>query len=157
METFSRLLAICAGNSLVTSELWPVNSPHKGQWRAALMFSLICTWISAWVNNMPPCSLWRHYDVFGCHCCSIWFIWLPEDWLTYLGYVWAEHNNLIWGLSLHNMIWCCHKHFSQWQCSFQMKAALPLAERLVCNSIVLHEWRIWYGPQEKSAKETPML
>ena len=29
----------------------PVNSPHKGQWRRALMFSLICIWINGWVNN----------------------------------------------------------------------------------------------------------
>ena len=29
----------------------PVNSPHKDQWRGALMFSLICTWINSWVNN----------------------------------------------------------------------------------------------------------
>ena len=29
----------------------PVNSPHKGQWRGALMFSLICAWINAWVHN----------------------------------------------------------------------------------------------------------
>ena len=28
----------------------PVNSPHKGQWREALMFSLICVWINGWVN-----------------------------------------------------------------------------------------------------------
>ena len=34
METFSALVAICAGNS-------SVNSPHKGHWRGALMFSLI--------------------------------------------------------------------------------------------------------------------
>ena len=27
----------------------PVNSPHKGQWRGALMFSLICVWIYGWV------------------------------------------------------------------------------------------------------------
>ena len=46
METYSTLLAICAGNSPV-----PVNSPHKGQWRGALMFSLICVWINGWVNN----------------------------------------------------------------------------------------------------------
>ena len=26
---------------------WPVNSSHKGQWRGALMFSLICTLINA--------------------------------------------------------------------------------------------------------------
>ena len=39
METFSALLAIVRGihRSLV-------NSPHKGQWRGALMFSLICVW-----------------------------------------------------------------------------------------------------------------
>ena len=29
----------------------PVNSPHKGQWRRALMFSLICVWINGRVNN----------------------------------------------------------------------------------------------------------
>ena len=29
----------------------PVNSPHKGQWRRALIFSLICVWINDWVNN----------------------------------------------------------------------------------------------------------
>ena len=28
----------------------PVNSPHKGQWRGALMFSLICVWIKDWVK-----------------------------------------------------------------------------------------------------------
>ena len=28
----------------------PVNSQHKGQWRGALMFSLIFTWINGWVN-----------------------------------------------------------------------------------------------------------
>ena len=29
----------------------PVNSHHKGQWRGALMFSLICAWTNGWVNN----------------------------------------------------------------------------------------------------------
>ena len=29
----------------------PVHSTHKGQWRGALMFSLICAWINGWVNN----------------------------------------------------------------------------------------------------------
>ena len=41
METFSALLALCAGNSPVQ-----VNSPHKGQWRGALTFSLISVWIN---------------------------------------------------------------------------------------------------------------
>ena len=124
METFSMLLAICAGNSPGTGEfpaqrpvtqsfdvffdlrlnkrlskqswgwwfetpsrplwrhrndLWgpmsctsgqfhrgPVNSPHKDQWRRALMFSLICVWINGWVNNREAGDLRRHhahYDV----------------------------------------------------------------------------------------------
>ena len=44
----------------------PVNSPHKGQWRGALMFSLICVWINVWVNNREAGDLRRHrvhYDV----------------------------------------------------------------------------------------------
>ena len=44
----------------------PVNSPHKGQWRGALMFSLICAWISGWVNNRQAGDSRRHcahYDV----------------------------------------------------------------------------------------------
>ena len=44
----------------------PVNSPHKGQWRGALMFSLICAWINGWVNNREASDLRRHrahYDV----------------------------------------------------------------------------------------------
>ena len=44
----------------------PVNSPHKGQWRGALMFSLICLWINGWVNNREAGDLRRyraHSDV----------------------------------------------------------------------------------------------
>ena len=37
METFSALLAIYVGINRST-----VNSPLKGQWRGALMFSMIC-------------------------------------------------------------------------------------------------------------------
>ena len=39
---------------------WPVNSPHKGQWRGALMFSLISAWINGWVNNREAGDLRRH-------------------------------------------------------------------------------------------------
>ena len=44
----------------------PVNSPHKGQWRGALMFSLIFGWINAWVKNHEARDLrchHTHYDV----------------------------------------------------------------------------------------------
>ena len=46
----------------------PVNSPHKGLWRGALMFSLICAWINRWVNNREAgdfkCHR-AHYDVIA--------------------------------------------------------------------------------------------
>ena len=41
-------------------------SLHKGQWRGALMFSLICAWINCWVNNGEAGDLrccCTHYDV----------------------------------------------------------------------------------------------
>ena len=44
----------------------PVNSQHKGQWRGALVFSLICVWINDWVNNREAGDLRRycaHYDI----------------------------------------------------------------------------------------------
>ena len=64
METFSAYWPFVWGIHRST-----VNSPHKGQWRGNLMFSLICAWINGWVNNREAgdsCSLWRHrarYDV----------------------------------------------------------------------------------------------
>ena len=44
----------------------PMNSAHTGQWRWALMASLICAWINGWVNNREAGDLRRHrthYDV----------------------------------------------------------------------------------------------
>ena len=58
MKTFSALLAISAGNS-------PVNSLHRGQWRGALVFSLICAWINGWVNNGEAGDLRHHRAHYG--------------------------------------------------------------------------------------------
>ena len=66
METFSALLALCAG-----IHRSPVNSPHKGQWRGALIFSLICARINRWVNNGETGNLRRHrahYDAIVMWC-----------------------------------------------------------------------------------------
>ena len=58
----------------------PVNSPHKGQWRGALMFSLICARINGWVNNREAGDLIRyraHYNV-------ILIIWVKyKNWLAH--------------------------------------------------------------------------
>ena len=46
----------------------PVDSPHKGQWRGVLMFSLISAWTNGWLNNRNAGDLRRHrahYDVIA--------------------------------------------------------------------------------------------
>ena len=57
----------------------PVNFPHKGQWRGALMFSLIYVWINDWANNREAGDLRRqhgHYDVivmiYGSQICKFY-------------------------------------------------------------------------------------
>ena len=55
----------------------PVNSPHKGQWRGALKFSLICARINRWVNNREAGDRRRHQA----HCDVIVMYsgkWMPE-------------------------------------------------------------------------------
>ena len=67
----------------------PVYSPHKGQWRGAFMFSLICGWINRWVNNREAGDLRRyraHYDVIVRRCLFsvlIYFylkLWTVSSW-----------------------------------------------------------------------------
>ena len=60
METFPRYWPFVRGIHRPQ-----VNSPHKGQWRGAFMFSLTCTWINDWVKNREFGYLRRnhaHYD-----------------------------------------------------------------------------------------------
>ena len=73
----------------------PVNSPRKDHWHGALMFSLLCAWISGWVNNRKAGDLRlhrAHYDVtvmniviagglLPCHMKP-----LPEPIITYFEY-----------------------------------------------------------------------
>ena len=44
---------------------WPVNSPHKAQWRRALMFSMIFAWTNSWVNNRNAGGLIRRRAHFN--------------------------------------------------------------------------------------------
>ena len=61
----------------------PVNFPHKGQWRGALMFTLICARKNGWVNNGEVGDLRRylaHYDVIV----MILWIFQRKNWLWHL-------------------------------------------------------------------------
>ena len=78
-----------------------MNSPHKGQWRGALMFSLICVGTNGWVNNRDAGDLRRHcahYDVTvmtvftflfwqnGGHISALWYsdtlVIYPKDFVA---------------------------------------------------------------------------
>ena len=50
----------------------PVNSPHKDQWRGALVFSLICAWIKDWLNNGEAGDLRRYRAHFVVTVMIIW-------------------------------------------------------------------------------------
>ena len=80
METFSALLAFSVGNSPV-----PVNSPHKGQWRGALTFSLICVSINGWVNVHEASDFRRyrvHYDVIVMIPGPLWWQSTDHRWIS---------------------------------------------------------------------------
>ena len=82
-----------------------VNSPHKGQWRGALTFSLICAWINGWSNN-DDAGDWRrhreHYDVIVMHCWNAITHrprWIPLCWLS--SRYRRTNSTVAWLLPLH--------------------------------------------------------
>ena len=64
----SSMMTLSNGNIFrVTGHLYGEFTGHRwisaqNQWRGALMFSLICTWINGWVNNGEAGDLRRHHD-----------------------------------------------------------------------------------------------
>ena len=61
----------------------PGDFPHKGQWRGALMFSLICAWINDWVNNREAGDLRRHRGHYDVNV-MILFITLTHMWQYFM-------------------------------------------------------------------------
>ena len=61
--------------------LLPVDSPHKGQWRRALMFSLTCAWTNSWANNRDAGDLRRHRP----HCVvTVMRSYFTVQWLDFM-------------------------------------------------------------------------
>ena len=89
----------------------PVISPQKGQWRGALMFSLMCGWISAWANNRDAGDLRRHrahYDVRvmqGWHH-SFLAIHLENQWASSTGLtavsIFKPRLHAQWAVGIHH-------------------------------------------------------
>ena len=67
----------------------PVNSPHKGQWRGALIFALICARINGWVDNREAGDLRRyrsHSDI----------IVMEREALNIVNLFWLSRYDIRW-------------------------------------------------------------
>ena len=73
-----------------------VNSPHKGQWRGALMFSLICVWIIGSVNNRDAGDFRRHCAHYGVNVMQITVMNRTQYTLDKNRTVLAEPSPLLW-------------------------------------------------------------
>ena len=127
METFSELLAFCAGRS-------PVNSPHKDQWRGALMFSLTCAWTNSWANNGDAGDLRRH----RAHYEVIIMVTLPtplalgsrftNDFLPAIQIRWKFRPAIILLLAIRSQQIVAHATTAQLSCHVQNFVAITILE-----------------------------
>ena len=148
METFSTLPALH----------WsPVNSPHKGQWHRALIFSLIYAWTKSWVNNWNDGDLRRiraHYHV------TVMFLCNPsEDWAPHMKWV-----AVTWLNTLRMRQDGCHfpdnilkRIFLNENFKISIKTSLKFVPRGPINNIPsLVQIMAWHRPGNKPLSE-PMM
>ena len=76
----------------------PVNSLHKGQWRGAFMFSLICAWINGWVNNRKASDLRRHHAHYDVIVMIVTIKSTGHRW-------WQEHDYTLHSTKLLGVYW----------------------------------------------------
>ena len=114
----------------------PVNSPHKGQWRGALTFSLICVWINAWVSNREAGDSRRYRapnDVIVMSKC----VSLNENIriviLTLLNFVFkCRLNNKTAFVQVLFFSWDRHYHFARWSLLSVLQQTLA---QCCCNTV----------------------
>ena len=101
----------------------PVNSPNKGQWCGALMFSLICAWIRGWVSNREAGDLGRHHTHYDANVMStLTHRFIPTSWWDQAAYhhatrrsAYRHARHLIWQETLCTTAMTSSPHFSDSQ------------------------------------------
>ena len=90
----------------------PMASPHKGQWRGAFMFSLICAWTNGWSNNRDAGDLRPRTEqqqvrgsVQSDIYIRIWQIQLPVSKCVLLVHYWLIINRLVIQYSMEFDLW----------------------------------------------------
>ena len=131
----------------------PVNSPHKGQRRKALIFSLVCAWTNDWADyrrwfEMPSRSLWRYCNGFWKHLRPL-DVCLKKKFETTRTTLFAATNEMHAGIAqyiprnMHTillcfaLLWSCNR--SSWihmkyLSIFIRVALLALGQSLDCHS-----------------------
>ena len=92
METFSALLAICAGNSPVTGE-FPAQRSVTQSFGLRLNKRLVKQWWGWWFET-PSRQLWRHSDDVCVH-----------ELGSHYSFIWCEGLHYIW-VSIYTAVWC---------------------------------------------------
>ena len=78
-----------------------VNSPHQGQSRGALMFSLICAWINGWVNNRDAGDLRCHRAHYEVIVMKFWYLFCLVITCNVVLYFSSSPGNVLWKLNKH--------------------------------------------------------
>ena len=146
METFSVLLALCGG-----IHRSPLNSPHKGQWCEALIFSLIWAWSNGWVNNRDAGELRRHpahYDVTN----DTWMNLMIKMMMMMMMMMINDHKS--WLLRCNKwwyQFWCFDKF-----CSICL--SVPFCYSVICNDDAI-KWKHFprYWPFVRGIHRSPMF
>ena len=145
----------------------PVNSPHKGQWRGALMIYLICARIKGWVNNGKAGVLRRHRPSWR-HCnepivfypcpnlkwktgftCKLWPMRpCAKEWANTPGRQPREleiNTHAVWYFLLPrtywHRLWTFPNHFYTWRMEIQMWFCTDpqiMANLIISIAVVLH-------------------
>ena len=126
----------------------PVNSPHKGQRRGALMFSLISSRIIGWVNNREAGDLRRirpHYDVT--------VMWIPKHKgivkLIIPSFMMTSSDGNIF----RNTGPLCGEFTGQWGIPSQRSVTLSFDVSLLCalnKRLSTQSWGWWFETPSRS-------
>ena len=89
----------------------PMNSPHKGQWRGALMFSLICVWINDLVNSRESGDLRRYSGLIKPLLTELMSNCIPEICVDVITKPWPHINaDFAKSVFIRKLIWILHNN-----------------------------------------------
>ena len=124
---------------------FPVNSPHKGQWRGALMIFLICVWINGWASIyrrltwLYPkfCNVTRTREVHWAVLVCAFFFYQQTYWkenITYLNQIWNSKEISLVGRAPETRFTKAHN--PKFILLFRLKNSDDMSSQLLCTAVV---------------------